>query len=152
MNKLETLSIKKEILVDASQAAAFKTFTEKIDLWWPRTHHTGKSPLTEVVLEPGLNGRWYTKHEDGTEKSVGYVLKWDPNALLVLVWQINGDFEFDADLITEVEVHFIDEGPKKTKVKFEHKDLDKLKGGKADSMDDGWAYILDRYKNTVDQS
>jgi hypothetical protein len=143
-------SIKKELLVEASQATAFKVFTEKMDLWWPRTHHIGKSPMTEMALEPMLNGRWYSKHEDGSEADAGYVMKWQPHDLLILVWQINGDFQYDPDLITEVEVHFIAEGPKTTKVKFEHKNLNRLGGGKAiESMDKGWGDILELYRKSV---
>ena len=64
--------------------------------------------------------------------------------------QINGDFLFDPELITEVEVHFIPEEPKRTKVKLEHKDLDRLGGGKAiESMDRGWGMILELYTKTV---
>lgn len=140
-------SIKKELIVEASQATAFKVFTEKMDAWWPRTHHIGKTPMVEQVLEPGLNGRWYSRHEDGSEANCGYILKWEPYGLVVLAWQINGDFQFDPELITEVEVCFIPEGPKRTKIKFEHKDLDRLGGGKAiESMDRGWGMILELYK------
>ena len=143
-------SIKKELLVEASQATAFKVFTEKMDLWWPRTHHIGKSPMTELVLEPGLNGRWFSKHEDGSEANIGHVLQWEPNGLLVLAWQINGDFQYAPELITEVEVHFIAEGPKTTKVKFEHKDLNRLGAGKTvESMDRGWGEILELYKQSL---
>lgn len=151
MNKITIESIKKEILVEASQEKAFKVFTEKMDLWWPRTHHIGSTPMTEVLLDPGVNGRWYSRHEDGSEVTNGYVLEWLPYELVVLIWQINGDFEFDAGLITEVEVQFIPEGPKQTRVKLEHKNLDRLGGGKAiESMDRGWGHILELYKNLID--
>ena len=151
INQIEKIRpIKKELIVEASQATAFKVFTEKMDLWWPRTHHIGKTPMVELVLEPALNGRWYSRHEDGSEANVGYIMKWDPHGLVVLAWQINGDFEFDPELITEVEVQFIPEGPQRTKVKMEHKDLDRLGGGKAiESMDRGWGMILELYKNTI---
>jgi hypothetical protein len=150
INQIKIKSIKKELIVEASQATAFKVFTEKMDLWWPRTHHIGKTPMVELVLEPGLNGRWYSRHEDGSEANCGYILQWDPHGLVVLAWQINGDFQFDPELITEVEVHFIPEGPQRTKVKLEHKDLDRLGGGKAiESMDRGWGMILELYKNTI---
>ena len=152
MNNIETPPIKKELVIEASQEKAFKVFTEKMDLWWPRTHHIGATPMTEIVVEPGVNGRWYSKHEDGSEVEVGKVLTWDPYGLLVLGWQINGEFKYIPDLITEVEVQFIAEGPKITRVKFEHKNLDRLGSGKhVDSMDEGWGYIMDLYKSTVSQ-
>jgi hypothetical protein len=60
MNSLRIISIKKEVSVAASQETAFKVFTGKMDAWWPRTHHVGMSPMVSFVLEPRVNGRWYT--------------------------------------------------------------------------------------------
>src|SRR5665213_2639776 len=105
-------SIKKELLVEASQETCFKVFTEKMDLWWPRTHHVGSCRMVKPVLDPGINGRWYSRHEDGSEVNVGYVLEWDPYTQVVLAWQIDGNFKCDPTLLTEVEVKFIPEGPK----------------------------------------
>ena len=45
---------------------AFKVFTPKMDLWWPKTHHIGNSDMIEIAVEPYVNGRWYTKHIDGS--------------------------------------------------------------------------------------
>jgi hypothetical protein len=150
MNHPTITAIKKELLVEASQETAFKVFTEKMDLWWPRTHHIGSTPMTGIVLEPGHNGRWYSKHEDGSEANIGKVLTWDPYSLFILDWQINGDFKFDSQLSTQVEVQFIAEGPNLTRVKFEHKDLDRLGGGKTvESMNEGWGMILDLYKKLI---
>ena len=151
MEVINMTSIKKELLVGASQATAFKVFTEKMDMWWPRTHHVGACPMTELVLEAKPSGRWYSKHEDGSEVNVGYVMTYDPYSLFVLVWQVNGDFKYDPQLVTEVEVQFIPEGEKQTRVIMEHKDLQKLGGGKAvESMDQGWWMILQLYKNQAE--
>ena len=145
-------NIKKEFLVEASQETAFKVFTEKMDKWWPKTHHVGACPMTKLELEPGVNGRWYTKHEDGSEVNIGYVMNWDPFELLVLNWQIDGNFKCDPEITTEVEVKFISEGPKTTRVKLEHKNLERLAGGikVIDSMDEGWGMIMDLYKSVVE--
>ena len=153
MNTLAINSVKKELVLDASQATAFKVFTEKMDLWWPRTHHVGSTPMTELVLESAPNGRWYSKHEDGSEVNVGYVLTWQPYDLLILNWQIDGDFKWNPELITEVEVQFIPEGTKTTRVKFEHRNLDRLGGGKtAESMDEGWGMIMELYKKQSEKN
>lgn len=144
-------SIRKEVVVAASQETAFTVFTDKMDLWWPRTHHVGSCAMTGSVLEPGKKGRWYSKHEDGSEVNIGYVQTWDPFGHLVLVWQIDGNFKCDPDLISEIEVCFIAEGPGTTRVTMEHRDIDKLRGGKKviDDMDKGWGFIMDLYKNSV---
>ena len=146
-------SIKKEILVGTSQETAFKVFTEKMDLWWPKTHHVGKTPMTGSVLEPGTNGRWYTTHEDGCEMNVGHVLNWNPYSLLVLNWQLGADYQFHPELVTEVEEQFIPQNNQSTLVKFEHKNLHRIgEDGKAvNEMDGGWGYILDLYKKIAEQ-
>jgi hypothetical protein len=145
--------IRKEVLVEASQETAFLVFTEKMDLWWPKSHHVGKTPVVESVLEPGTRGRWFTRHEDGSEVNVGYVLIWDPFGRLVLVWQIDGNFQCDPELHSEVEVIFAQEGPEKTRVRLEHRDLEKLTGGKKviEDMDKGWGYILDLYQGATNK-
>lgn len=145
-------NIKKELLIAAGQESCFKVFTQKMDLWWPKTHHVGKCAMVEMVLEQGQGGRWYSKHEDGSEVNVGTVLSWNPYDLLVLNWQIDANFQYDPGITIEIEVQFISEGPKTTRVLMEHKDLDRLgEGGKAiESMDEGWGMILNLYKNTVE--
>ena len=99
-----------------------------------------------------VGGRWYSKHKDGSEANTGYVLTYQPYDLLVLAWQIDGDFKCNPDLVTEVVVEFIPESSKHTRVKFEHKDLHKLGSGKTvESMDKGWGDIMNLYKQFTDQ-
>ena len=66
-------NIKKELVIEAAQETCFNVFTQQMDSWWPRDHHAGQCPMREMVLESGLGGRWYTKHEDGSEVNVGTV-------------------------------------------------------------------------------
>ena len=143
--------IRKELILQVPQEMAFNVFTREIDLWWPKTHHIGSSPMKEAVLEPKPAGRWYSIHEDGSEANVGKVLAWDPFNRVVLAWQINGNFKYDPELISEVEVCFIPEGPKTTRVTLEHRDLDKLMGGEKviQDMDKGWGYIMNLYKEVT---
>lgn len=152
METINLTSIKKEFTVAATQETAFKIFTEKMSLWWPRTHHIGDVEMTEIVVEPRVNCRWYSKHVDGSEADNGYVITYQPYNLLVLAWQINADFKCDPTLVTEVVTEFIAEGPEVTRIKFEHKNLDKLGNSKAvESMNEGWSMILDLYKKQLEQ-
>jgi hypothetical protein len=146
--------IKKELVVEASQETSFKVFTEKIDYWWPKELHVGKAPLRESILEAKPAGRWYSTHEDGSQVTIGYIITWDPYGHLVLAWQINGNFVYDPDLVSEIEVNFIVEGPTRTRVQLEHRDLDKLQGGTKviEEMDQGWSYILSRYQQLFTQT
>jgi len=115
--------VRKNITIDAPQAHVFKIFTDGIDKWWPRDHHIGASPLKQAVLEPKSGGRWYSICQDGTECGTGKVLAWDPPKRVVLAWQITAEWKYDPDFVTEVEVTFTSEGPKKTRVDLEHRNL-----------------------------
>jgi uncharacterized protein YndB with AHSA1/START domain len=151
MDSIYIKSIQKELLVEVPRSKAFRVFTERMDTWWPKTHHIGKTPMTRLVLECVEGGRWYSCHEDGSEADIGYVQVWQPDERLVLIWQINGDFQCDPSIVSAVEVQFIAEGPDLTRVKLEHRDLEQLGGNQKtpESMDRGWGMILDLYKNIL---
>jgi uncharacterized protein YndB with AHSA1/START domain len=126
-------SIRRQIVVRASRERAFEVFTSRMTTWWPSHHHIGSAPIEEIVVEPREGGRWYTRHEDGTETSTGYVAGWDPPERLVLTWQITADWRYDPSLVTIVEVRFVEESPGRTRVELEHRDLDRY-GPEADRM------------------
>jgi hypothetical protein len=154
MEAINLMTIHKEVVVEASKQTAFDVFTQKMDLWWPKSHHIGKSPLVESVLEGKTGGRWYSRHEDGSEVEIGKVLIWDPHDHLTLAWQVNGNFQYDPQLVTEVVVNFIPTISGATRVTMEHRDIQKLMGGAkviAD-MDQGWGMILNLYKKIADEA
>jgi uncharacterized protein YndB with AHSA1/START domain len=116
--------IRREIVVDIAQARAFEVFTAEMTAWWPPEHHIGSAPIREIVVEPRSGGRWFTRHQDGTETSTGSVTAWEPPDRVVVTWQIGADWRFHDDLVTTVEVQFVPEGPDRTRVVLEHRDLD----------------------------
>ena len=113
-------------------------------------HHIGKQPARTAVIEPSVGGRWYEQGEDGSECEWGRVLVWEPPHRLVLAWQITADWQFDPSFITEVELRFIPEGTDRTRVEFEHRNLEAF-GAKADSVREmigapgGWPGILEKF-------
>jgi uncharacterized protein YndB with AHSA1/START domain len=148
--------VRKNIVIEASQVHVFSVFTDGIDKWWPREHHVGPTPLKQAVLEPRLGGRWYSLCEDGTRVDVGKVLVWEPPKRLVLAWQITAEWKYDADFVTEVEVTFTAEGPKKTRVDLEHRHLARF--GTAASTTramfdapSGWGLTLERFAKVATQ-
>jgi len=86
---------------------------------------------------------------DGSECDWGRVVVWEPPTRLVVTWQINGQWQYDADPehASELEVRFTAKGPAQTVVELEHRYLERLVGGQA--MHDGilggggWGAILD---------
>jgi uncharacterized protein YndB with AHSA1/START domain len=148
--------VRKEVVVNASQERAFRVFTDGIDRWWPRQHHIGKTPLKQSILEPGLGGRWYSVCEDGSECDVGKVLAWDPPHRLVLAWQITAQWQYDPSFLTEIEVTFTPEAPKRTRVVLEHRNLDRYGTPAPDfrkriDAPDGWTLILASYARAAEE-
>jgi uncharacterized protein YndB with AHSA1/START domain len=142
--------VRRTVVVPVSRQRAFATFTERITTWWPRTHHIGGADIDEVVIEGHEGGRWYTRHVDGSESSNGAVAAWDPPARLVLAWQIGADWKFHPELVTHVEVRFIEEAPERTRVELEHRDLERFAGDATEMRvqfegPGGWRGILELF-------
>ena len=142
--------VRKSVVVTTSPEQAFRVFTEGIDRWWPSEHNIGTSPLKRAILEPRSGGRWYAVCEDGSECDTGKVLTWDPPRRLVLAWQITAQWKYDPSFLTEVEVSFTPEGPKRTRVDLEHRNLERY-GAEAielrKSIDSpgGWGQMLETF-------
>ena len=141
--------VRKSIFVEASPEHAFDVFTAGIGRWWPKTHKIGDADLDKPVIEPLSGGRWYQLGVDGSECDIGKVLVWDPPSRLVLIWQLTAEFQYDPDLVTEVEVLFTPEG-EGTRVDLEHRHLERL-GDTAEKMREavdspgGWSGLLQLY-------
>ena len=145
-----TESIRRQIVVGVRPERAFEVFTAGMTRWWPSDHHIGSAPIEEIVIEPREGGRWYTRHEDGSETSTGFVAAWEPPERLVVTWQIGADWRYDPGLITTVEVRFVAEAPDSTRVLLEHRDLERF-GADAERMRQtfsepgAWAATLEAY-------
>jgi uncharacterized protein YndB with AHSA1/START domain len=143
------VAVKHALSVDAPLERAFAVFTEGFGRWWPATHHIGKSELIDAVIEPCSGGRWYEKNADGSECEWGHVIAWEPPRRLLLAWQLDADWRYDPELITEVEVRFEADG-ERTRVTFEHRHLERM-GERAEEVrravdsPEGWHGILERY-------
>ena len=148
--------VRKQVVVNASQARAFDVFTARVTAWWPATHSILKSPLKECIVEPRVGGRWSSVGEDGSACDTGYVIAWQPPELLVLAWQINPAWQFDPALVTEVEVRFVAMSAETTRVELEHRHLERM-GEKApdarNAIDSpgGWGLILGSFKTQAER-
>jgi uncharacterized protein YndB with AHSA1/START domain len=145
-----TEAIRRHVVVPTTPERAFAVFTEGITRWWPADRHLGRAPIEEIVIEPWGGGRWYTRHADGSESSTGFVAMWDPPARLVLTWQINGEWNYDPDFVTYVELRFLRQADGTTRVELEHRGLEAY-GAAAQRIrgvfdsDQGWSRTLGGY-------
>lgn len=146
----------KELVVPAKPDRAFDVFVEGIGKWWPRDHKLSDAALDTVVIEPREGGALYEVDADGVRCEWGHVIAFEPGKRLVLGWQLDAEWVFDAGFVTEVEVTFaaVDGG---TLVRLEHRNLERYGENAAGvrqsiSAPTGWPGILESYATLVVES
>jgi uncharacterized protein YndB with AHSA1/START domain len=148
--------VKRTIRVNVPIETAFRVLTERMGTWWPATHHIGKTPFTEIVVEPRVGGRWFEHDSSGAECDWGRVLVWEPPKKLVVSWHLQPDWKYNADSskASEVSFEFIVEGPEATRMEFEHRHIErhgegweKMRVG-VDSPG-GWTLVLAQYVDAM---
>ncbi|MHB8813276.1 MAG: SRPBCC domain-containing protein, partial [Steroidobacteraceae bacterium] len=92
--------------VKAPPARAFELFTAHIGKWWPKGKTVAPNPHAEIVMEPRPGGRWYERDAEGNETPWGRVLAWEPPGRVLLGWQLNAQWRYDPDFLTELELSF----------------------------------------------
>jgi uncharacterized protein YndB with AHSA1/START domain len=149
------MAVRTSVTVEVPQRDAFRVFTEEFESWWPRDHHIGEvSPETEVI-ELREGGRMYERAPDGTECDWAKVLAYEPPERFVIGWLLDAEFEYDPELMTEVEIRFIAEGAQATRVELEHRGLE-IFGAEAEKLrdaigaSDGWSGILKRFAEVAE--
>ena len=128
--------VRRSVRTKAPPARAFEIFTGQIGRWWPRGRTPAANPHVDLVIEPGVDGRWFERDEFGVETPWGKVLAWEPPARLVLAWQLDADRRYNPSLITEVEITFAPTDGGGTEVTLEHRNLERFR------KDDTWAAAI----------
>ena len=101
---------------------AFHVWTSRIGTWWPVDHSVSGEPDLEVVLEPAVGGRIYERTRSGTEHDWGRVTRFEPPRLLAYQWHIGRD----PSASTDVEIAFVPDGDRRTRVEIVHGGWDRL--------------------------
>lgn len=125
--------VKCSIDVKASLPRAFELFAQNMGAWWPRGKTPAGRPHAELIIEPRKSGRWFERDADGAETQWGKVLSWEPPHRLLLGWQLNHKFQFDAGVLMEVEIRFEALAEGGTRVSLEHRNIEQL-GSEAKSF------------------
>ena len=140
--------IVRSVTVKAPPARAFEVFARHIGQWWPRGGGIGEQPCVDVIIEPREGGRWYERDAAGTETQWGKVIAWDPPGRLLLAWQIDPQWDYDPELLTEVELTFAPAEGGGTVVTLEHRHLERFgrdAATHADRLGNGWPVRLGLY-------
>jgi uncharacterized protein YndB with AHSA1/START domain len=147
-----TTTVRRQILVNAPIAEAFKVFTERFGDFKPREHNLLQAPIAETVFEPRVGGNIYDRAVDGTQCRWARILAFEPPDRVVFSWDISPRWQLETnpDLTSEVEVRFFSETPGRTRVELEHRNLDRHGPGWESVRDGvgneaGWPLYLQRY-------
>ena len=120
-------AVRASIVVEAPAEEAFRVFTEDIGSWWDPTHHILEGDLAEMVFETRVGGHVLDRGVDGSECRWARVLAFEPPVRLVISWDINLQWQLETDpsRTSEVEVRFTPQGPERTLVELEHRNIDR---------------------------
>jgi uncharacterized protein YndB with AHSA1/START domain len=149
-------AITTSVTVEAPIERAFSVFTDEIATWWDPDHHLIDAELAEMVFEPRVGGTVYDRGVDGSECHWARVLEFERPHRFVISWDISTEWQLETDLerTSEVEVRFTEQGPDRTLVELEHRNLDRHGDGwegMRDSVgsDAGWGSGLRRFEDRI---
>ncbi len=154
--RTDATTVRSSIVVDAPLERAFRVFVEQFDRIKPREHNLLAVDIAETVFEPRVGGNIYDRGTDGSECRWARVLAYEPPDRIVFSWDIDvrWQIETDPDRASEVEVRFVAQSPDRTRVKLEHRHLDRHGDGwegmrEGVSSPTAWPLYLQRYADAV---
>jgi len=152
MTSTTAATVNKAIVVNAPIEEAFRVFTDRFGDFKPPEHNLLGAPITETVFEGRAGGHIFDRAADGSECHWARVLIYEPPTRVVFSWDIGPTWQVEQDLdnTSEVEVRFTADGPTRTRVELEHRNLDRHGPGwdgvrAGVDGDEGWSLYLDRY-------
>lgn len=118
-------SIHHAVVVDAPIETAFRVFTEDFGRFKPPEHNLLGVEIAETVFETRVGGHIYDRGIDGSECRWARILAYEPPDRVVFSWDIGPSWQIepDPDKTSEVEVRFVADGPERTLVELEHRQL-----------------------------
>ena len=145
-------AVRKEVVVPVPLEQAFDAFVHRFGDFKPREHNLLAAPIVETVFEPRVGGNIVDRAEDGSECRWARILAYDPPNRVVFSWDIGPTWqlETDPDNTSEVEVRFVADGPDRTRLELEHRNIDRHGPGwpavsEGIAGDGGWPLYLARY-------
>ena len=141
------------VQVKAAPARAFDLFASHMEHWWPKGRTIGKKHHVAIVVEPRAGGLWFERDVDGNETRWGKVLAWEPPSRLLLGWQINCQWGYDPEILTEVELTFAPAEGGGTLVTLEHRNLERFGADAArhaEKLRGGWPTHVEEFARYAD--
>lgn len=154
----EQTTVRSQIVVETSVEHAFAAFTERFGDFKPPEHNILGVELAETVFEPRVGGHIVDRAVDGSECRWARVLVYEPPHRVVFSWDVDTRWQVESDpaKTSEVEVSFIAEDERRTRVELVHRNIDRHgEGWQAVSEgvrdEGGWPLYLQRYAGLFDE-
>jgi uncharacterized protein YndB with AHSA1/START domain len=145
-------SVRTSIVVEAPIERAFSVFTEGFGRFKPPEHNLLEVEIAETVFETREGGHVYDRGVDGSECRWARVLAYEPPSRVVISWDISPHWQIETDLekTSEVEVRFVAESARHTRVELEHRNLERHGEGwegvrEGVAGEEGWPLYLQRF-------
>jgi uncharacterized protein YndB with AHSA1/START domain len=152
MTQAAATVVHRQIVVEAPLEKAFEVFTARFGDFKPPEHNMLAVPIAETVFEPQVGGHIVDRGTDGSECRWARVLVYEPPSRVVFSWDIGPSWQIETEPAntSEVEVRFTAEGPDRTRVELEHRNIDRHGPGweavaSGVGHDEGWPLYLARY-------
>lgn len=148
--RTRTEPVRQAVTIRSSRAHTFEVFVGRLGDWWPvETHSRGLDKVVEVRFERAHGGRVYEVWADGTERTWGEVITWEPLDRFAITWR-------NLSEVTEVEVRFRELGPALTRVELEHRGWERLSAAEfaewRSRYAGGWKLILGLFTDAATSS
>ena len=156
MTSAEETIVRRQIVVEAPIEKAFSTFVDRFGDFKPPEHNMLGVPIARTTFDRKVGGHICDVGEDGSECRWARVLEFEPPDRVVFSWDISPYWQVESDQsrTSEVEVRFTADGPDRTRVELEHRNLDRhgdgwqgVRDGVAE--DQGWPLYLTRYADLL---
>jgi len=150
MSLASEFAVRRSVVVALPKSRAFDVFVN-MTAWWPLgTYTIGEVPAQALIVEPRVDGRWFSIDKFGDEDDIGRVLLYDAPDRIVLSWELSHDLRYDPSFATEIEVRFVAESPERTRIDLEHRRLESYGPRWEDQLalfagDGAWTHVLGCY-------
>lgn len=158
MTEATAAVVRRQIVVEAPVEQAFAVFTKRFGEFKPPEHNLLNARIAETVFEPPVGGHIYDRGVNSSECRWARILSYEPPERVVFSWDIDPQWQLESepDNTSEVEVRFIAETARRTRVELEHRNLDRhgpgwQAVGEGVADDAGWQLYLTRYAQLLGQ-
>lgn len=132
------------ISLNCSIEHAFEVFTDRIDLWWPRSHRRHRDGTLRIAGDALVD-----RSPDGHEWTMATIARMEPPSLLTLDW-----YPGSPGAPTAVEVRFT-RNDRRTEIVVTHRPLPEARSiwpQRVDTFERGWSAVLTALKSNIEEA